>query len=183
MQVTAQETFGDSTDVTLKTNRFVYNAEGQEPKVIVRSSDVVLKEGQDYELSYENNRNAGTATVTVKGAGCYLGSVSRTFTILPAQIQIRAKDRTILVGDAVPASGTYEYEISGLMGTDKLLTEPTLSCAVTDTAVTARYDIIPAGAVFLVFQFFKCTAFHFSVIIKVFMRHILMWVHQYEHDV
>ena len=146
VQVTAQETFGNDTDVTFKMKRFVYNAENLEPKVIVRSSDVVLKEGQDYELSYENNRNAGTATVTVEGAGCYLGSVSKTFTILPAPIQIRAKDRTILIGDTVPANGAYEYEISGLMGTDELLTDPTLSCDVTDTTVAARYDIIPARA-------------------------------------
>ena len=32
-------------------------------------------------------------------------------------------------------------------------------------------------AFFLVFQFFECTAFHFSVIIKVFMRHILIRVY------
>lgn len=146
VQVTAQETFGADTDVTFKTNRFVYNGTDQEPKVIVRSSDTVLKEGQDYELSYENNRNAGTATVTVTGTGCYLGSVSRTFEIHPAPVWIRAKDKSILIGDTIPPVSAYQYEISGLVGTDELLTEPVFSCAVTDTTAAGQYDIVPSGA-------------------------------------
>ena len=102
-EVTAQESFGNNTDVTFKTNQFTYNGTEQEPKVAVLSSDILLKEGQDYELSYENNKNAGTATVTVTGTGCYLGSISKTFEIQPAQITIRAKDKTILVGAEIPS--------------------------------------------------------------------------------
>lgn len=146
VQVTAQETLGIDTDVTFKTNRFTYNGVEQEPKVVVRSSDVVLKEGQDYELSYENNRNAGNATVTVDGIGCYLGSISKTFEILPALIQIRAKDKTILIESGIPTESEYEYELSGLVGADELLTEPSFSCVVTDTKTAGQYEIIPSGA-------------------------------------
>ncbi|MDE6601643.1 MAG: InlB B-repeat-containing protein [Lachnospiraceae bacterium] len=146
VQVTAQEMLGDGTDVTFKTNRFTYNGVDQEPKVVVRSADVVLKEGQDYELSYENNRNAGTATVTIEGTGCYLGTIRRTFEIQPAPLRISAKDKTILVGAAIPAGGAYEYGISGLVGTDVLLTEPVFSCAVADTTATGQYEIVPSGA-------------------------------------
>lgn len=146
-EVTAQETFGAGTSVDFKTNRFTYNGIEQEPKVVVLSSGVVLKEGQDYELSYENNRNAGmAAAVTVTGTGCYLGSTRKTFEIQPAPVIIRAKDKKILTGDPVPQSGTYEYEISGLIGTDELLTQPSVTCAVADTAVPRQYEIIPAGA-------------------------------------
>ncbi len=67
VQVTAQETLGTDTDVTFKTNRFTYNGTAQEPKVVVRASDTVLTEGQDYTLSYSNNRNVGIATVTIDG--------------------------------------------------------------------------------------------------------------------
>ncbi len=38
-------------------------------------------EGQDFELSYEDNTNAGTATVYANGIGNYTGSVKATFTI------------------------------------------------------------------------------------------------------
>lgn len=145
-EVTAQESFGNNTDVTLKTNQFTYNGTEQEPKVAVLSSDILLKEGQDYELSYENNKNAGTATVTVTGTGCYLGSISKTFEIQPAQITIRAKDKTILVGAEIPSNSEYEYEINGLVGTDELLTKPLFSCAVADAAKAGQYDIVPSGA-------------------------------------
>lgn len=145
-EVTAQETFGAGTSVDFKTNRFTYNGIEQEPKVVVMSSGVVLREGKDYELSYENNKDKGTAAVTVTGTGCYLGSIRKTFEIQPAPVIIRAKDKKILVGDPVPPSGTYEYEISGLIGTDDLLTKPSVSCAIVDTAVPGQYEIIPAGA-------------------------------------
>ncbi len=145
-EVTAQETFGAGTSVDFKTNRFTYNGIEQEPKVVVMSSGVVLREGKDYELSYENNKDKGTAAVTVTGTGYYLGSIRKTFEIQPAPVIIRAKDKKILVGDPVPPSGTYEYEISGLIGTDDLLTKPSVSCAIVDTAVPGQYEIIPAGA-------------------------------------
>lgn len=146
VQVTARETLETDTDVTFKTNQFTYNATEQEPKVTVRSSDVVLKEGQDYKLSYENNRNAGTATVTIDGMGCYLGSISKTFEIQKAPIRIMAKDKTVLIGGKIPANNEYEYEISGLVGTDKLLTEPSFSCTDADPAAAGQYDIVPSGA-------------------------------------
>ena len=38
-------------------------------------------EGQDFELSYEDNTNAGTATVYANGISNYTGSVKATFTI------------------------------------------------------------------------------------------------------
>ena len=41
-----------------------------------------LVNGTDYTLSFSNNTNAGTATVTATGKGNYKGMVSSTFTIL-----------------------------------------------------------------------------------------------------
>lgn len=42
---------------------------------------VTLDPQYDYTLSYENNINAGTATITATGFGQYTGSVSKTFKI------------------------------------------------------------------------------------------------------
>lgn len=47
---------------------------------------VVLDKDFDYTLSYENNVNAGTATITVNGFGTYSGSASKTFKIAPAAL-------------------------------------------------------------------------------------------------
>ena len=56
------------------------------PKVTVKENETTLVEGTDYTLSYSNNINAGTATVTVIGIGQYGGSQSVTFTIKSADI-------------------------------------------------------------------------------------------------
>lgn len=146
VQVTAQETLGTDTDVTFTTNRFTYNGTEQEPKVVVRALDTVLTEGQDYTLSYSNNKNAGIATVTIDGMGCYLGSISRSFEISPAQLVITAQDKTILIGDPVPASNEYKYEVSGLMADDALITEPAVLCGIESSAEAGQYDIVPSGA-------------------------------------
>ena len=42
----------------------------------------------DYTVSYKNNRNVGTASVTITGKGKYTGHVTRTFTIRPKGTKI-----------------------------------------------------------------------------------------------
>ena len=61
-------------------------AHGEEltPEVTVRDDDVTLTKDTDYTVSYENNVNVGTATVTITGKGDYGGTTSVTFTILQA---------------------------------------------------------------------------------------------------
>lgn len=49
-------------------------------------SDVALIPDVDYTLSYANNINAGTAQVTINGAGLYTGSITKTFLINPANL-------------------------------------------------------------------------------------------------
>ncbi len=50
-------------------------------KLKVNGTNVTLKNGTDYTLSYKNNVNMGTATVTITGKDNYKGSVSKTFKI------------------------------------------------------------------------------------------------------
>ncbi len=59
--------------------------------VIISHAGVVLEEGKDYTLSYENNVNAGTAEspyakVIVTGKGYYSGEITKNFTIAPKSI-------------------------------------------------------------------------------------------------
>jgi len=61
-----------------------YSGKLIEPKVTVKDGSYTLVEGTDYQLSYKNNRSAGTATVTINGLtakGRYTDSISKTFTI------------------------------------------------------------------------------------------------------
>ena len=73
---------------------FTYNGEEQKTSVTVQryilegNSGMIYKdyltEGTDYTVTYKDNVNAGTATVTITGIGCYTDSVARTFTIAKA---------------------------------------------------------------------------------------------------
>ena len=51
------------------------------PEPEVKMGDKVLVKDVDFEYSYGNNVNAGTANITVTGKGNYEGSVDSTFTI------------------------------------------------------------------------------------------------------
>ena len=42
-----------------------------------------LKQGTDYTVKYKNIKKSGIATVLVSGKGAYIGTVTKTFKILP----------------------------------------------------------------------------------------------------
>ena len=120
-----------------------YNGQEQEPEYIVKSGNTELTAGTDYTLSYSNNTNAGTATVTATGLDNYAGATgSAEFTIAKAAMaltwsgadtrtydgkasnvtasvtnKIGNDDVTVTVtgGDAVNA-GTYTAAVAGLAG-------------------------------------------------------------------
>ncbi len=61
----------------------VYNGAAHTPAVAVTDGNPSAIKASDYTVSYQNNRNAGTAAVTITAAegGNYKGSASRAFTI------------------------------------------------------------------------------------------------------
>ena len=61
-----------------------YNGKAQTQKPVVRLAGKTLTEGLDYTISYANNINAGTATMTITGTGDYEGTKTVTFKILSA---------------------------------------------------------------------------------------------------
>ena len=64
-----------------------YDGSAKTPAYTVKSGEKILTAGTDYELTYSNNTNAGTATVTAKGLGNYVGATgSAEFTIAKAAI-------------------------------------------------------------------------------------------------
>lgn len=61
---------------------YTYDGTAKEPHPTVTDGSKTLTEGTDYTLSWSNNTNAGTATVTVTGMGGYYnGTQNKTFTI------------------------------------------------------------------------------------------------------
>lgn len=66
----------------LSASVFPFNGQAQKPAVTVKdSTGAVLTEGTDYSVSYRNNINEGTATAVITGAGRYIGSLEKNFSI------------------------------------------------------------------------------------------------------
>jgi hypothetical protein len=63
---------------------FVYNALPHTPSPNVSS----LVQGRDYSVSYRNNVNAGTATLTIIGMANFTGELSINFTITPKPVTV-----------------------------------------------------------------------------------------------
>lgn len=76
--------------VSLSNTVYQYNGRVKTPAVTVRNKKgVVLKNQTDYKVSYAAGRkNVGTYKITVKGAGNYKGTVTKSFKINPAKTTI-----------------------------------------------------------------------------------------------
>ncbi|MGI5923698.1 MAG: MBG domain-containing protein, partial [Lentisphaeria bacterium] len=103
-----------------------YNGAAHTPEPEVKDGNTVLIKDTHYTLTYANNINAGTATLTVTGQGNYGGTQDKTFTII-------AKDASALtIADIAPvtyngAAHTPEPEVTDditvlVKGTDYTLT-------------------------------------------------------------
>lgn len=63
--------------ITLSKTNYVYDGNKKQPSVKIKG----LKNGTDYKVSYQSNKNIGTAKVIINGIGNYTGKVTKTFKI------------------------------------------------------------------------------------------------------
>lgn len=66
---------------------YAYTGKAITPGVVVETGSRTLVQGTDYTVSYANNVNAGTATITVTGIGKYSGTQTANFVIEPKSMQ------------------------------------------------------------------------------------------------
>lgn len=139
------EVYGTIADanVTAEMKEYVYNGLAYKPEVSVEYGNKVLT-SDDYSVSYQNNINAGEATITITGKNYYKDSKNMHFTIKPAKLTIKAKDMTVCRGDSLPTS--CEYEVIGLALNETLVKEPQFTFTVDNTENTGIFEIIPANA-------------------------------------
>nr|WP_296048011.1 transglutaminase domain-containing protein [uncultured Blautia sp.] len=113
-------------DLSLKYTTVTYTGKPQKMKVYVRDksypgeSDYLLMEDIDYKVTWKNNTNAGTATVTVTGLEPYFrGTLTKTFKILQANNSITAsnvkktqstKAQTFSLGAAAKGGAKLSYK-------------------------------------------------------------------------
>ena len=99
-----------------------YTGKAITPELTVKRGTKVLEKDTDYTLSYKNNINAGTATVTVTGKGNYTGSVSKTFKITAksiAKASVTGLTSKVYTGKAIKPAVTVKLSGKTLVkGTD-----------------------------------------------------------------
>ena len=106
----------EKAEVTVSGNEtFLYNGEEQIPTQVVVTVKGTVLTADDYDITYHDNRNAGTAKITVVGKGAYTGTALGTYQILPRPLTVSA--------DNVSKSYGYEdpeltYQVSGLVSGD-----------------------------------------------------------------
>jgi uncharacterized repeat protein (TIGR02543 family) len=69
--------------MTLKYSSTTYTGSLLKPAVTVKDSAGKVIGSSYYTVTYSNNKNVGTATVTVRFRGNYSGTLTKTFTIVP----------------------------------------------------------------------------------------------------
>ena len=81
-----------STNITGIVNK-TYTGKNQTQNIIIKYGNITLKNGTDYTITYKNNKNVGTATITITGKGNYNGKVNKTFNINPNGTTIKSITR------------------------------------------------------------------------------------------
>lgn len=90
-----------------------YNGKAFKPKVTLSAVGKAVSPKPTFKVTYANNKNAGTATVTVTGTGSYGGTITKNFTI--AQ-----KDASAATFNKCTAAKTYNGKAQAAATTVKL---------------------------------------------------------------
>ena len=151
-QKTAPKKTVESSWITLDLgkNGLTYNGEEQKPGVTVTDGGTDITD--EFVITYNNNKSAGEATVTVTAKSTstgYTGSETLKFTIARKALELVADQKSITEGEALP---TFTGSIKGFVGdeglsaTDELTfsVEGTLS-AVGEYAVTGKLNGAASG--------------------------------------
>jgi len=89
--------------IDIDENQFIYNGKAHKPAIsdiytdatVIDDNDMV--EGRDYKVSYKNNVNAGTGTITVTGIGEYSGTETEKFKISKVANPLKISPKTAKV--------------------------------------------------------------------------------------
>lgn len=72
----------ESAKLTLSATKYTYDGNAKMPAVTLTLDGVTLENGVDYDVTYSNNCEVGTATAIVDGKGNYEGSLETTYKIV-----------------------------------------------------------------------------------------------------
>lgn len=113
--VLKQDTIYAPKTLKLSKERYVYDGKVKKPGIKVTDSKGKVISGSAYKISYQNSKNVGKATVTVKFRGNYTGTLKKTFEICPKGTSIsnvKAGKKSFSVKWKKQTSQTSGYEIA-----------------------------------------------------------------------
>ncbi len=117
--------FDDTTNIMVTGLPLTYNGSNQEPAITVTHGGKNLTKDTDYTVKYTNQKNAGTATVTITGKGAYSGTKETTY-------EIGKKTLTVQSAEAVDREydGTTDVKIKNVTLADAVNNEkPVIDCS------------------------------------------------------
>lgn len=97
--------------VSVNTSSKNYTGKAIKTTITIKDGNKTLKNGTDYTVSYKNNVNPGTASVTIKGKGNYTGTITKKFKIVIGQTKsLSAKKQT---ATAITIGWTRDSAVTG----------------------------------------------------------------------
>ena len=103
-KINAKNLSGNVTVSDVEDKTYTGSAITPEVEVKDTARNTVLTKNTDYTISYKNNVNAGTATITITGKGNYTGTVEKTFKINGDENPIKVTNKTVYTGSTVDLS-------------------------------------------------------------------------------
>ena len=95
----------------------------EEVTLRVDGNNITLENGTDYTLSYSNNKNVGTATVTLRGIGDYQGTLTKTFGITAVKLaSLKVKYPAMQYSGSCRTQSKAAVVTANINGTAKKLT-------------------------------------------------------------
>lgn len=122
--------------VALNPDTYVYDGNEKKPAVTVTYDGQTLTENTSYTLTYADNKNAGTASVTIVGINSLHGQIVKNFTIKKAN----QNAPTGLTPTAETIDGKNDGQITNLATTMEYSVDQTSWTACTGTTLTQLSD-------------------------------------------
>lgn len=137
-QITIEPASLETASVTLGQDAYTYDATAKTPDVTVMLDGDTLKQNEDYDVTYQNNINAGTAYVVITGKGNYEGQVSKSF-----QIEgVNASDITVIVSEEdVIYDGSPKMPFTLKLGEEALIIDKDCTAAHGDNINAGNVEV------------------------------------------
>ncbi len=126
-------------------SEILFSGDEFKPDVIVKDNANQLFEGKDYSINYSNNRNVGTAIITITGKGNYTGIKTITFEILPinmSEVKISEIPNQIYSGNEIIPNMTVRGIYNSILEEGK---DYTVTYLENKNAGTATIEITGKG--------------------------------------